>query len=192
MKRVLPLALCLGLTGCASSYVVLLPNSDGTVGKVEVTGAHGTTLLVNAMQGTKVSAASGDTFVATPAQIQSDFAGAIAARPQRPARFVLYFEAGGTTLTPESARDLALVQQEISARKVPDISITGHTDTAGDDAQNLQLGLERAQQVRALLSSPSLAADMVTVESHGEKNLLVPTADNVAEPRNRRVEISVR
>lgn len=192
MKRWLPLALCLSLTGCASSYVVLLPNSDGTVGKVQVTGPRGTTLLEQAMQGTKVSAASGETFVATPAQIQSDFAGAIAARPQRPARFVLYFEAGGTTLTPESERELALVQQEIAARKVPDISITGHTDTAGDDAQNLQLGLERAQQVRVLLASPSLAADKVTVESHGEKNLLIPTADNVAEPRNRRVEISVR
>ncbi|MEY4737311.1 MAG: hypothetical protein RL302_1630 [Pseudomonadota bacterium] len=192
MKRTLSLALFLGLAGCASSYVVLLPNSDGTVGKVQVTGAHGTTLLEQAMQGTQVNANSGETFIATPAQIQSDFAAAIAARPQRPTRFVLYFEAGGTTLTPESERELARVQQEIAARKVPDISITGHTDTAGDDAQNLQLGLERAQQVRTLLASPQLAADKVTVESHGEKNLLIPTADNVAEPRNRRVEISVR
>jgi outer membrane protein OmpA-like peptidoglycan-associated protein len=30
------------------------------------------------------------------------------------------------------------------------------------------------------------------VTSHGEATLLVPTADNVNEPRNRRVDITVR
>jgi outer membrane protein OmpA-like peptidoglycan-associated protein len=32
----------------------------------------------------------------------------------------------------------------------------------------------------------------VEVTSHGEADLLVPTADETFEPRNRRVEISVR
>jgi len=107
-------------------------------------------------------------------------------------RFVLYFEAGAATLTPASQLELARVTDQIAARKVPDISITGHTDTEGDSNANLQLGLDRAQQVRGLVSSPLLNSDNVSVESHGEQNLLIPTADNVAEPRNRRVEITVR
>jgi len=30
------------------------------------------------------------------------------------------------------------------------------------------------------------------VSSHGERNLLIKTRDGVSEPRNRRVEVSVR
>lgn len=30
------------------------------------------------------------------------------------------------------------------------------------------------------------------ITSHGEANPLVPTGDNVSEPRNRRVEVTVR
>ena len=185
-------ALCLTLAGCASSYVVLLPNADGTVGKVQVTSANGTNLLERPFQGALTSANAGQTFETTRERIQTDFADALAASPRKPVRFVLYFEAGGATLTPESQQELAKVVDEIATRKVPDISITGHTDTEGDANANLQLGLERAHQVRTLLASPQLTAENVAIESHGEKNLLVPTADNVAEPRNRRVEITVR
>jgi len=34
--------------------------------------------------------------------------------------------------------------------------------------------------------------DAVVVESHGKRNLLVPTPDETPEPRNRRVEITIR
>lgn len=183
---------CLMLSGCASSYVVLLPNADGSVGKVQITGANGTTLLERPFQGALTSANPGETFDTTRQRIQADFADALAASPTKPMRFVLYFEAGGATLTPASQLELARVTDEIAVRKVPDISITGHTDTDGDSNANLQLGLNRAQQVRALISSPLLTSDNVAIESHGEQNLLIPTADNVAEPRNRRVEITVR
>jgi peptidoglycan-associated lipoprotein len=32
----------------------------------------------------------------------------------------------------------------------------------------------------------------ITVVSHGERNLLIATPDNTPEPKNRRVEITVR
>ena len=184
--------LCLAMAGCASSYVVLLPNDDGTVGKVQVTSANGTNLLERPFQGASISADAGATFMTSKERIQADFADALAASPSKPVRFVLYFETGGATLTPASQQELTRVTNEIAARSVPDISITGHTDTEGEASANLQLGLERAQQVRTLLASPQLTANNVAIESHGEKNLLIPTADSVAEPRNRRVEITVR
>jgi len=37
-----------------------------------------------------------------------------------------------------------------------------------------------------------VAADRISVAGRGEREPLVPTADEVAEPRNRRVEINVR
>ena len=44
----------------------------------------------------------------------------------------------------------------------------------------------------AVLVSAGLSLGQIEVGSHGESNLLVPTADNVNEPRNRRVEVTVR
>ena len=192
-------ALVLG--GCATppppkplptSYVVLLDNGDGTVGKVLVTGRQGVTTLEKARESTLLAQAGGPSFVATEAQIQQDFGAALAISPKRPVTIPLYFQFGSVKLTPESERDLAKVIAEIESRDVPDISIVGHTDTVGDDDVNFRKGLDRARLVRSLLQSAKLNPGNVTVESHGEKNLLVHTPDNTAEPNNRRVEITVR
>ena len=181
------------LAGCAQkSYVVLLNNDDGSTGKVLVTSSKGQTVLDKAHEGTLIDTEAGKTFIAKPEQIQKDFGAAMSARPRKPVSFLLYFETGGAKLTPESELELTRIEAEINSRAVPDISIIGHTDTAGDDDANERLGLERAKLVSDLLSSPKLNAENVTIVSHGEKNLLVPTPDNVAEPRNRRVEVTVR
>ena len=68
----------------------------------------------------------------------------------------------------------------------------GHTDTTGDQRSNYALGLERANTVRGLLTSVGVDASLIDVSSHGESELRIRTADDVLEPRNRRVEISVR
>ena len=44
----------------------------------------------------------------------------------------------------------------------------------------------------ALLVQAGLNPVALDVRSHGEGELLVPTADNVFEPKNRRVEVTVR
>jgi outer membrane protein OmpA-like peptidoglycan-associated protein len=46
--------------------------------------------------------------------------------------------------------------------------------------------------VRNLLVEAGLAASAIDVASFGEADLLVPTADDTPESRNRRVEITVR
>ena len=57
---------------------------------------------------------------------------------------------------------------------------------------NVELGLRRANAVRTILVDAGLARSAIAVASHGEAALLVRTADGVFEPRNRRVEITVR
>ena len=59
-------------------------------------------------------------------------------------------------------------------------------------AANVGLGLRRANVVRMRLIEAGVDASAINVTSHGEATLLVPTADDVSEPKNRRVEISVR
>ena len=181
------------LTACApASYVVLLNNDDGSVGKIQVSNSQGVTVLDKDHEGALMNDAAGKTFVATPQQIEKDFGVALAARALKPATFLLYFQPGGARLTPESELELTRVVAEINHRKVPDISIIGHTDTAGESEPNERLGLERAKLIRGMISSAKLNTDNVSVVSHGEKNLLVNTPDNIAEARNRRVEITVR
>jgi outer membrane protein OmpA-like peptidoglycan-associated protein len=62
----------------------------------------------------------------------------------------------------------------------------------GDRRSNVALGLKRAQAVRAILVKAGLPPSLVDVTSHGEGDLLIKTRDNTPEPRNRRVEITVR
>jgi OmpA family len=72
-----------------------------------------------------------------------------------------------------------------------EITVTGHTDTVGSAAYNLTLSQHRAEAVAdELIRRGVPATDIVTV-GRGEEDLLVPTADGVNEPRNRRVEIVV-
>lgn len=183
----------LSLAGCASKgYVALLPDQNGKVGQVLVSNAQGQTLLTSKSQAAYLGGAPGATFVASDEQIHKDFGAAMAAAPQAPVSYLLYFEAGGAALTTESQGMIPQILAEIQRRPGADISVVGHSDTQGDDTANFQLALTRAQTVAQKISTPQLHADRISIESHGEKNLLIPTADNVPEPRNRRVEVLVR
>jgi outer membrane protein OmpA-like peptidoglycan-associated protein len=54
------------------------------------------------------------------------------------------------------------------------------------------LALKRAESTRERLVEAGLELKRVEVSSHGENNPVIPTADNVAEPKNRRVEVTIR
>ena len=75
---------------------------------------------------------------------------------------------------------------------MPDIVIVGHTDRVGTDEYNDALALRRAETVRAVLIRRGLVAENITTSGRGKRELLVPTAEGVAEAKNRRVEIIVR
>lgn len=183
------------LSACAqtpSSYVMLMNNDDGTVGKIEVSAHQNKTVLYKLHHATSMSTGTGEIFAPDLQQVHADFSQALAARPEKPVSFVLYFQMGSTQLTSVSELELKNILDEINRRKVPDISVIGHTDTAGEVTQNEQLGLERAKFVNSLLNSPKLNADNVTVMSFGKRTPLIPTPDNVAEALNRRVEVTVR
>ncbi|MCK9606612.1 MAG: OmpA family protein [Methylomonas sp.] len=190
--RAILLLLALGLSGCSQSYVVLLAEDDGSLGKVEVTTPQGTTLLENNRDAVNLEGEAGKTFLVSEQQIKEDFGAAIAASPEKPRSFYLYFEGGTATLTAESMADIPEIIAEIKRRPAADISIIGHTDTIGDEQTNASLSLERAKSVAAIFTEVMPDAGKVTVDSHGEKNLLIATPDNTDEPKNRRVEVTVR
>ena len=185
------------LISCApkKNLVVLLPDPDGKVGKIEVSNKAGTQLLTEPRQASEIKAA--DTLPTSPVLMKQEevakiFGEALAAQPDPPVRFLLYFQSGTTELTEESQRKISEILAAIEARKSRDISIVGHTDRVGSREANYQLGLERADSTKALLISKGVDPSGIEVASHGEDNPLVKTEDEAAEPRNRRVEVTVR
>jgi hypothetical protein len=106
-------------------------------------------------------------------------------------RYLVTFGLGQTTLTEEDRRVIAQAAADYRRTGTASVTVTGYTDTSGSAANNLELSQQRAEVVAAeLVNNGVSATDIVTI-GRGEENLLVPTADGVREPRNRRVEIVV-
>ena len=189
------MALLAVLAGCAAkgtgSYVVLLRDPDGNAGKVIVQTPQGEQTLTEVFKGAALDGKREPFFVMQD-QLQRDFGAALAAMPLPPERFLLYFESGGAVLTAQSKAELQRVLERTRARPSPDISVIGHTDTVGPADRNKVLGLQRATAMAEQLRQLGLQNTTISVESHGEGNLLVPTPDGTAEERNRRVEITIR
>lgn len=178
-----------------ADLIVLLPDpEDGHVGTATIATPGGQVELTQARQGTRVVAgqAPGPPTSIADDELQRRFGEAMASRPPAPRQFLLYFEVGGDSLTPESQALVPQIVEFVRNRPAPDVTVIGHTDTTGDGTSNFDLGMSRATVIRDLLVKDGLDAAQVDVASHGEADLLVPTPDNTAEPRNRRVEVTVR
>lgn len=65
--------------------------------------------------------------------------------------------------------------------------IAGHTDTQGSASHNAELSRRRARAIASWFKRHGLGAD-IAYEGFGEASLRVKTADEVDEPRNRRVD----
>lgn len=170
--------------------VVLLDDPDGKVGLVELKTDSGTQVLDKLRQ----AATAGDTATRTLSadEVKALFGRALSAEPQPPKRFILYFETGGAVLTAASQAALPDVVADVRRRPAPDVAVVGHTDTVGGNDINVRISTQRAFSVRDLLIAAGLRHDVIEVSSHGENNLLVKTPDNTPEPRNRRVEVTIR
>jgi outer membrane protein OmpA-like peptidoglycan-associated protein len=194
------------LAGCAApkappppvetpSLFILLPEPDGGVGQITITNSSGTQVLNQSRQGSTVLGTAGAPsrpFVVEDAQVQQTFGRTLNALPPEPVHFVLYCKDDSDDLTAESLALLPQFFRTVRDRSPADISIVGHTDTRGERDYNYKLGLRRANKVADLLATQGVDKNALDITSHGENDLLVPTRDQVAEPRNRRVEIIVR
>jgi outer membrane protein OmpA-like peptidoglycan-associated protein len=95
-------------------------------------------------------------------------------------------------LTAESEAELAAITLEIASRPAFEVMVIGHTDTVGGLEANDKLSLRRAAAVRDILIAAGVPGEKIELAGRGERETLVKTGDEVAEARNRRVEISVR
>jgi outer membrane protein OmpA-like peptidoglycan-associated protein len=176
------------------AFIVLLPDDQGKTGSIVVSSSGGERVLSAPRQSVRVSAGAGagNPVVISGDDVHAQIGPALAALPPPPVRFILYFEHNSDDLTKESLAQLPDVIRTIGKRAPVDLSVVGHTDTVGDKSYNYRLSLMRAKTVAALLVAKGLDPSILEITSHGKDNPLVPTGDQVFEPRNRRVEVTVR
>ena len=72
------------------------------------------------------------------------------------------------------------------------VTVNGFTDTSGTPDKNIELSQKRARQVADALTHEGVAPDRITWQGLGESRLRIATGDNRKEPRNRRIEISLK
>jgi outer membrane protein OmpA-like peptidoglycan-associated protein len=115
-----------------------------------------------------------------------------AAAPVAAARtFLVFFDWSKADLT-DRARQI--IGEAASARGagVTRIEVNGFTDRSGPADYNMGLSQRRANAVAAELVRRGVPRNEIVTRGFGEENNLVPTADGVREPQNRRVEIILK
>ncbi|MGD9537259.1 MAG: OmpA family protein [Alphaproteobacteria bacterium] len=106
-----------------------------------------------------------------------------------PRNFIIFFDWDRDNITPEAHAILEEAAEYAKSEGVARVVLTGHADRSGPDDYNLRLSERRANNARAALVDLGIPADEIAVFAKGETDPLVPTADGVREPQNRRVEI---
>lgn len=106
------------------------------------------------------------------------------------AMYLVFFDWDQSTLGPGAQSVLDAVASEVSRRSLNSVTVVGHADKSGTEDYNIKLAQRRANAVRDALTQRGVPASAIRVESRGEGEPLVATADGVREPANRRAQIS--
>lgn len=181
--------------GGTNVSVVVLPKPDGHVGAVVVRPLDGGKPVL--IDKPYVEARMSDNTAVRKAAIDRSevdraYARTLLALPAAPTTYLVYFVEGTEELKPDAKRTIDKVMAELGTRPAAEIAVVGHTDFVGSDQYNDTLSLRRALRVKELLARRGIAATSIQAAGRGKREPLVRTSDDVAELRNRRVEIIVR
>lgn len=194
IKTLTGLLLLAGLAGCASpERFVLLPQEDGSKSAIVVRSKAGQEVTLDKPYATAaVSGRSIEQGVTDAASVNQRYQVLADALPPKPRVYLLYFETGGDTLTPESVTKMDEILNDLKSIPAASLTVIGHTDKVGSDQVNDNISALRANTVRTLLLTKGGNQLQVEAVGLGKRDPLVPTDEGVAEPRNRRVEIRLR
>lgn len=178
-----------------AGLVVLLPNEDGGVGKVNVKCGDGTVQLNKAGQTSQIYAGKDSACEPTAmskGDIENNFGKTLAALPAAVARYILLFKTDTTNLENESIAEKDRLMSDVATRPVAEVTVEGHTDRVGSIEYNEKLSRRRAEYVRKALIAAGVSPDNISSNWHGENTPAVDTSDDTPEAANRRVEVTIR
>lgn len=103
------------------------------------------------------------------------------------------FDSGEHQLKPGAHAALDEVLARINGPAASQVNVAGHTDSVGDEQDNLQLSRQRAEAVAGYLrDNGGFAGEAVTTTAHGETRPVAGNDSAEGRARNRRVELTVR
>ena len=103
---------------------------------------------------------------------------------------LVFFDWDKSTLSPQAMATISQAAAAYKATGTARITNVGNTDTSGSTDYNMALSIRRADAVRSALVRNGVPAAAIETAGRGQTKLLVPTADGVREPQNRRVELA--
>jgi len=103
--------------------------------------------------------------------------------------FIIFFDWDRSVLTPQAKDTVKQASDQFKAKGNARVTLTGHADRSGSDQYNMALSLRRGAATKDELVRNGVPANAIVIIGKGESQPLVPTADGVREPQNRRVEI---
>jgi outer membrane protein OmpA-like peptidoglycan-associated protein len=106
--------------------------------------------------------------------------------------FMVFFDWDRSNLSAQALNTIKQAAATFKTKGNARITATGHTDKSGPENYNMALSLRRANAVKDALVREGVPATAIAVVGRGESQPLVPTADGVREPQNRRVEIVIQ
>lgn len=184
-----------GASGCCPSSKVILLDSGKAENAIIVKTKNGDLILDKPNTYTDISSVKQVPSVSgtiSSQELEKKYGNLIHSAPKPPEKILLYFTPDSTILTEKSKKLFPFIDKTIHSRIPCNISIIGHTDRVGSKEYNIRLSLKRARWVYEWLQQKESMTENITIESYGEEDPLIPTADGVAEPKNRRVEILIR
>jgi len=104
----------------------------------------------------------------------------------------VYFEVGRKGLTDEGKAQLATQADMLKQHEDYGVLIQGYTDQQGSASYNMQLGMKRAETVKAVLVNAGIAEHRIKTVSLGEEGVLCVDTSDVCRHMNRRVHLEVR
>jgi outer membrane protein OmpA-like peptidoglycan-associated protein len=116
----------------------------------------------------------------------------VAAAPAPARTFLVFFDWDRADLTDRARQIIAEAAQSAQSTGTTRIEVSGHADRSGTPQYNQRLSERRANAVAAELERRGVPRSAMVIQAFGETRPLVPTADGVREPQNRRVEIVLR
>jgi OmpA-OmpF porin, OOP family len=113
----------------------------------------------------------------------------VARAPEVQRAFQVFFDFNKSDITAAAAHVIQQASDSVKAGHMTQITVTGHTDTVGSAKYNQALSERRAAEVKQQLITDGVPDTEIATSGVGKSGLLVPTADGVREPQNRRAEI---
>ncbi|MEY4991357.1 MAG: hypothetical protein RI948_223, partial [Bacteroidota bacterium] len=103
----------------------------------------------------------------------------------------IHFEFDKYAIIPEYQKYLRGLSMLFSANPEWQIHLSGHTDSLGTNAYNINLSKNRSESAKQFLVSCGIAAERITYEYHGEEIHIATNSTPEGRYQNRRVEIAV-